>query len=91
MHDFYYLEGNASTFSINEAIARTAYHADFPEGVTHGNVAVRAAIASAVKWPERPGTAEDLEFNSAVYARTAHTAVVKLPLLTYRQNFSSFG
>jgi hypothetical protein len=60
-------------------------------GVANGNPSVARSLLSAVRWPEHSNVGEDVEFNAAVYARTKLTAVVELPLLTYRQHFSSFG
>lgn len=100
MHYFYYREGKASQFSLEEAASSSEYHGElmrevrYRKGlvkyVTNGNVAVTRAIARAVPWPEHFKVGEDQQFNRAVYARTKRTAVTPLPLLTYRQNFSTF-
>jgi len=101
MHFFYYLKNEPSQFSVVEAALRSAYrtdilteapyHAGLVETVTNGNVAVAREIAQNVCWPEYRGMGEDREFNHAVYARTRRTVVTRLPLITYRQQFSTFG
>lgn len=100
LHYFYYLKDEASRFTLDDAAARSRYHAalmsevgyktGLVEYVANGNAAVTRAIARAVQWPEHPGIGEDQAFNRSVYARTKRTAVVPLPLLTYRHNLSSF-
>lgn len=101
MHYFYYREGAASQFSLEEAASSSEYYSGLMrevrryrkglvEYVTNGNVAVSRAIARAVPWPEHFKVGEDQQFNRAVYARTKRTVVTPLPLLTYRQNFSTF-
>lgn len=100
MHFFYYLKEEPSRFSIEQAAACSTYRTDFMKAVpyrtglvkcvTNGNVAVMREIAKVVQWPDRSRKGEDVDFNSAVYARTKRTAVTELPLITYRRNFSSF-
>lgn len=101
LHFFYYLKAEDSRFSLDDAAARSRYHAELMrepanynpglvEYVANGNPAVTRAVARAVQWPEYPGVGEDQAFNRAVYARTKRTAVTGLPLLTYRHDLSSF-
>lgn len=100
MHYFYYREGSPSQFSLKEAATRSEYYGELMrearyrtglvEYVTNGNVAVSRALARAVPWPEHFKVGEDQQFNRAVYARTKRTVVTPLPLITYRQKFSTF-
>lgn len=78
-------------FSLKKAAKNTAYRSAPVGGVTHGNPAVARALVAVVRWPEYTQIGEDVEFNKKVYERTKRTAVTELPLLTYRQNLSSFG
>lgn len=79
-----------TSFSLDEAANRTTYRTDLAADVTNGNPAVARTLLLSVRWPEYARRGEDVEFNRAVYARTKRTAVVELPLLTYRQKLSSF-
>ncbi len=78
-------------FSLGEAVSSSLYTTSMIEGTTNGNVAVARSVLEHTRWPEHFSVGEDHEFNCAVYARTKRTAVTRLPLLTYRQQFSSFS
>ncbi len=100
MHYFYYREGSSTRFSLDEAAARSEYYQELMHEVryrtglvkyvTNGNVAVSRTLARLVPWPEHFKVGEDQQFNREIYARTKRTAVTPLPLITYRQNFSTF-
>ena len=91
MHYFYHLKGSTSHFTIKEAVAASTYRADFMgETCTNGNVAVLRSVAQQVLWPEYSCIGEDQEFNRSVYGHTKRTVITPLPLITYRQNFSTF-
>lgn len=79
-------------FALKKALKRAKYRTSSTVGgVTNGNPAVARALLNVIRWPEHPNIGEDLEFNAEVLKHTKRTAVIDLPLLTYRQNFSSFG
>lgn len=76
-------------FSLAESVASSSYTGDIVTGVTCGNVAVARDLALRVRWPEHFGAGEDQEFNRACYAASQLGAVTRLPLLAYRQQFST--
>lgn len=90
MHLFDRSEDQRETFSFKRAVRRTAYRTAIPPNVANGNPAVARSLLSSVRWPEYSHRGEDVEFNTSAYACTKQTAVVTLPLLTYRQHLSSF-
>jgi len=94
LHFYYHLKAPDQTeaFSVKEAAKRASYHKTLPaaSGVANGNPAITRSMLRDVSWPEYARIGEDLEFNANVYTQTKRTAVTELPLLTYRQNFSSF-
>ena len=77
--------------TLKKVAKRTGYHRQLVGGVTHGNPAVARALVGSVRWPEYAQIGEDLEYNTKAYEHTKRTAVIELPLLTYRQHLSSFG
>lgn len=86
-------ESDTRTFTLADAVARCAHNSDFNEcvhRVTNGNVAIARSLFEHVRWPEHFRMGEDQEFNYAVYAHTKRTAVLEIPLLTYRRQFSTF-
>lgn len=100
MHFFYYLNSESTLFSVADAELRSFYCDDFTQlmkadyrvgvvrHVHNGNCAVLRTLAQTVKWPDlRRG--QDVAFSRLVYTRTKKTAVIPLPLLTYRHNLST--
>lgn len=91
MHHYYHHAPRSESFSVDEASKRSRYHkTPVVYGVTNGNPAVARSVLSAVRWPEYAHVGEDVEFNAKIYAHTRRTVVTELPLMTYRQQLSSF-
>lgn len=100
MHFFYYLRDEPTRFSVEEAVACSSYcsslmeevpyRTGLAEWVTNGNVVVIRTVAQKVQWPEYRHVGEDQAFNRAVYTQTKRTVVTRLPLITYRRQFSTF-
>lgn len=91
MHLFYYYVARDQSFSVREAAKRSRYRTTpIAEGITNGNPAVARSVWQAIHWPEYPQIGEDVDFNARVYKHTERTVITELPLMTYRQQFSSF-
>lgn len=87
---FFYKPGiEDREFSLAEAITSSSYTGAIILGITNGNVAVTRDLALRVRWPEHFSIGEDQEFNRACYAASQLGAVTRLPLLAYRQQFST--
>jgi len=92
MHFFDRPSEKPGELSIRQAVKHTRYRTNsLVGGVTNGNPAVARSVLGAARWPEHAHIGEDLEFNALVYTHTKWTAVLTLPLLTYRQHLSSFS
>ena len=91
MHYYFYKEPQTCTFATEEVVAQSAYSSDpARNGVTNGNIAIARSVFQAVKWPEYARVGEDQAFNREVYKHFRRTVITTLPLLTYRQNLSTF-
>ena len=95
MHAFMHATHPTATWSASrydvETIHRLArYHRySFEVGLTNGNPAVRRTLAQAVRWPESKRIGEDVAFNVSACARSRSNAVLRAPLLLYRQHLSA--
>lgn len=58
--------------------------------ITNGNIALRKEIFQCIRWPSTHLPAEDTHFNTAVYRNFHRCIVLKVPLLIYRTNLSSW-
>lgn len=57
--------------------------------IHNGNVAITRSLFEEVKWPELFNRREDTDFNIAVYQRFPYKALLKFPLIFYRQFLST--
>ena len=91
MHGYYRHTPRVEEFSVRDAARRSRYcKRSVGYDITNGNPAVARSVFDAVRWPEYAHVGEDVEFNAKVYAHTKRTVVTELPLMTYRQQLSSF-
>lgn len=61
-----------------------------PLSVTHGNPAISRKLFQHVHWRSMGHAGEDVLFTQAAYRQSPRHIVVTLPLLTYRNELSSF-
>lgn len=90
--DFYKPEKIQDLFELTHNYERAVnYYEEIPNygHVTNGNIAILRKIYEKISWPTLT-TGEDESFNRSVYAAGYKTAVLKAPLLIYRNQFSSF-
>ena len=94
-HLLHVFDRTGASFSEELKLRKAAKHTTYRRvssvgGVVHGNPAITREVFRDVRWPEYAAVGEDLEFNANVYKYTRWTAVLGLPLYTYRQHLSSF-
>ena len=57
--------------------------------IHNGNIATTRAVFQIAKWDETMRRAQDMAYNKVVYKRFHQNAILKLPLVFYRQHLSS--
>lgn len=93
MHTFSRHKVDPQRFDVDAALRLAFYRFPYAKDakLTNGNIAVSRTAAKAMRFNERMARGQDSAFNQAICPLFRQTTVLlKLPLILYRQNLSTY-